>query len=414
MSPVCGQDRQVDIDSLSLPFFGQFRSRVKMMIHRFSVVFLVVSLSPFGAPAAEPTALPLGTLSPQTDLQATKSRQATYRVDFRVAVNPPAGTKRLRVWLPLPPSDQCQTISERRLDTFPRSIEPTIESEPEFGNSFAYFEFDSPQGAQLIQHQFTAEIHQLDWDVDYGLVARPDVWPKSFTPYQRPDPRSGEGNELREVLSQIDASNRSDADGDRLVGAIQWVDQNLTYDHANASLSADPMHAMVNRRGHCSDYHGLCGTLAREIGYPSRVLYGLHMFDKGSPSHCKLDVFLPPYGWVSYDLSETQKLAIKTGGDQALTSEERESQVVAIKDRTLRGFRENTWLLVTRGVNYELAPPAAKRVAIVRTIYAEADGVALKEPGSDPNNHDTVAWMTMHRVDEQGSASKRFQVLEAP
>ncbi len=168
---------------------------------------------------------------------------------------------------------------------------------------------------------------------------------------------------------------------------MRWIDQNLTYDHVNASLSADPMHAMLHRCGHCSDYHGLCGTLAREIGYPSRVLYGLQMFDKGSPSHCKLEVFLPPYGWVSYDLSETQKLALKIAADESLTSQERESLVCAIKDRTMRGFRENTWLLVTRGVNYELAPPASKRVSIVRTIYAEADGCHFRnriQPESRP------------------------------
>ena len=130
--------------------------------------------------------------------------------------------------------------------------------------------------------------------------------------------------------------------------AIEWVDQHLTYDSANASLTADPAHGLIHRRGHCSDYHGLCGTFAREIGYPSRVLYGLQMFDKGSPSHCKLEVYMPPYGWVSYDLSETQKLALKVSKDEALLPEKRKKNADLIRQRTLNGFRENTWLLVTR------------------------------------------------------------------
>ncbi len=50
---------------------------------------------------------------------------------------------------------------------------PIIDSEPEFGNTFAYFEFDSPDGAQLISHQFTAKISQLDWDVDYEIGGAP-------------------------------------------------------------------------------------------------------------------------------------------------------------------------------------------------------------------------------------------------
>lgn len=42
---------------------------------------------------------------------------------------------------------------------------------------------------------------------------------------------------------------------------------------------------------------------------PTRVTYGINPFPKASPSHCKLEAFLPPYGWVSFDVSETQKLA---------------------------------------------------------------------------------------------------------
>jgi hypothetical protein len=44
-----------------------------------------------------------------------------------------------------------------------------------------------------------------------------------------------------------------------------------------------------------------------------------------------------------------------------------------------------------------LAPKAAKRAAVVRTIYAEADGVPLAEP--DPANKDQrqFSWMTVHK-----------------
>lgn len=382
------------------------------MIHRIFIVVLLGWFCLSVSPAAEPNPATLENLSPDMASQATKSRTAMYRVDFRVAIKAPANTKKLRVWLPLPPSDDCQTISDRRLATLPRPVNPLIESEPEFGNTFAYFQFDSPDGAQLITHQFTAEIRQLDWGVDYGRVRRPEAWPQSFARFQRADPRGSEGDRLREVLDQINSSPEVSSDAHRLLGAMQWIDRNLTYDPVNASLSADPMHAMVHRRGHCSDYHGLCGTLASQFGFPSRVLYGLQMFDKGSPSHCKLEVFVPPYGWVTYDLSETQKLALRTAGDASLTSHQRESRVRAIKQRTMRGFRENTWLLVTRGVNYALAPAASKPVPIVREIYAEADGVAFAEPGQDDGSPTT--WMTIHRVDEIGKAARRFDQLDLP
>jgi transglutaminase-like putative cysteine protease len=377
------------------------------MVYRILAFSTALWLSPLTSPLyAEQSGF-----SPDTPCQATKSRAATYEVDFRVAITAPAKTRQLRVWLPLATSDDCQSISGRSIETFPRSVEPSIQAESVFGNTFAYFEFNSPDGAQLITHRFTARIKQLDWNVDYRDVQRPQRWPESFAAFQRPDPRANGSNELHDVLDEIKKSTRGQSDTDRLVNAMQWVDQNLTYDHVNASLSADPTHALINRRGHCSDYHGLCSTLAREVGYPSRVLYGLQMFDKGSPSHCKLEVYLPKYGWVSFDLSETQKLAIKVAEDASLSARQREASIEAIKQRTMHGFRENTWLVVTRGVNYQLAPSASRPVSIIRTIYAEADGIPLPEP--DPSNVDqrTFSSMTIQRVDEIGDASKRFDEL---
>lgn len=343
--------------------------------------------------------------APATDSSraAQKSRVAKYQVDFRVAIKAPAGTKKLRVWLPLPNSSDSQQVSQRQITTLPKAISPQIQTEPSFGNTFAYLEFDSPDGAQLITHKFQAELIQLDWNVDYAKVTLPQQWPASFEPFQRRDPRSEEGQQLQQVLAEIETKTNGGSESEKLIEAIDWVDRNLSYDHSIASLSADPMHALVHRRGHCSDYHGLCSTLAHSVGYPSRVLYGLHMFSKGSPSHCKLEVFLPPYGWVSYDLSETQKLNLKTAADESMEESRRNELVTAIKNRTLRGFRENTWLQVTQGVGYPLVPAADNPITIVRTIYAEADGKPVDESN----------WVTIHTVDEMGGEPKRFQSVDS-
>ena len=348
-------------------------------------------------------------LSPDQAYTAQLSHAATYQVDFRVAITPPAKTKKLCVWMPLPPSDEVQQISNRVLTSFPREVKPSIATEPIYGNRFAYFEFDSPDGGQLISHRFQVTTHQLNWDVSYGKVQAPPQWPSSFKPYLTRDPRLLSDEPLQLIVDEL--SRPRDA-ADQLLGAMRWVDDHLTYDHVVASLQADPRHGLAHRRGHCSDYHGLCSTLAREVGYPSRVTYGLQLFDKASPSHCKLEVFLPPYGWVSYDLSETQKMTQEHAAADGLSEQQKRQRANAIRSRTKAGFRENSWLLMTRGTNYALAPPAAAgKVPVVRTIYAEADGEPLPEP--DPSNPQQrrFAWMTLHRVDGDGQA-KRFQILD--
>jgi hypothetical protein len=136
--------------------------------------------------------------------------------------------------------------------------------------------------------------------------------------------------------------------------------------------------------------------MGRALGYPTRIAYGIQPFPKSSPSHCKLEAFLPPYGWVSFDVSETQKLCNLVRAEKSLAADERERLVKAAMRRLRSGFRDNTWFAQTRGSDYDLAPPAARRAAVVRTIYAEADGVALSEPDPASPVAPKLSWMTLH------------------
>jgi transglutaminase-like putative cysteine protease len=157
------------------------------------------------------------------------------------------------------------------------------------------------------------------------------------------------------------------------------------------------LHALDTHTGHCSDYHGLCSAFGRALGMPTRVTYGINAFPKNSPSHCKLEAYLPPYGWVSFDVSETQKLMQAIDKDVSLSASARAEKKAAAFARMKGGFRDNTWFLQTRGTGYQLAPPAAKKVNVVRTIYAEADGVALPEPDPADASKREFSWMTAHK-----------------
>ncbi len=333
--------------------------------------------------------------------RARRRDPVVHEVDFSVVVTPPYHTKVLKVWLPLPQSDAGQEVSDSELSTFPLEVTPQIATEPVYGNRFAYFEFAKPEGAQIIRHKFRAKVWDLDWGVDPARITAVERWPDDFAPYLRPQTITRE-KEFADLVQQI-VSKRTTAAQD-MFAVMDWVDANLKYDHAEASLRADAEHAFARLCGHCSDYHGLCATMGRTLGYPTRVTYGLSLFPKNSPSHCKLEAFLPPYGWVSFDVSETQKLVRSIAGDAQLSDADKERLTAAARRRLKRGFRENSWLLVTKGTDYELAPKASAPVAVVRTIYAEADGEPLPDP--DPANEQKreFAWMTVH----QYKADRKF------
>jgi hypothetical protein len=94
-------------------------------------------------------------------------------------------------------------------------------------------------------------------------------------------------------------------------------------------------------------------------------------------------------------VAETQQLIGKIKLDGQLDERKRDELVRAATERMRRGFRDNTWFLQTRGTDYELVPPASKKVAVVRTIYAEADGVALPDPDPADSKKHEFAWMTI-------------------
>ena len=101
---------------------------------------------------------------------------------------------------------------------------------------------------------------------------------------------------------------------------------------------------------------------------------------------------------------------------ESLSKDEKMKLVQAAHKRLLSGFRDNTWFLQTRGTDYDLAPPAAQRVNVVRTIYAEADGAALPDPDPGAKGKKEFAWMTAHEYRPNKSVSypfKDWKTLEA-
>ena len=349
-------------------------------------------------------------LSPELPYKATRTNPVTYDVDFSVVVTPPYKAEVLKVWLPMPQTDFGQEVTVGELTSFPIRVEPQVASEPEYGNKFAYFEFHRPEGAQIVRHRFKIKVWELRWDLDPESVASPEVWPNSFDRYRQSDGQSIIVDErftklVREIVPQP-GNPLSD-----LTTVMNWVSTNFKYDHVDASLRASSVHGLERRLGHCSDYHGFCASLGRAMGYPTRVTYGINTFAKNSPSHCKLEAFLPPYGWVSFDVSETQKMIAAIELAENLDAQQKQDLIKAANARLGGGFRDNTWFCQTRGTDYQLVPPAQKRVPVVRTAYIEADGVALEDPDPANKNQRKFAWMTVHEYRPNREVNYPFKDL---
>ena len=225
--------------------------------------------------AAEPPAPPK--LDPDLPSQAAKSDAVTYEVDFAVVVTPPAHTKLLRVWLPLPPSDGGQEVREKEITTSPMKVKPRLGRENTYGNQFAYFEFKEPQGARS-----SAIVSKSRFGSCTGTSIR-RRW-RRWSAGPRPSLPTCAATE---ALSWTTASARSARScrarrGEMLdlADVMAWVNGHMRYNHVGASLEASSEHALVNRVGDCSDYHGL---MARPSAVPWAIRRGWSTASTPSP-----------------------------------------------------------------------------------------------------------------------------------
>lgn len=342
-------------------------------------------------------------LDPAAPYTAARSNPVKVDVAFDVVFTPPYKAKEVGVWLPVPPDGPGQDVSGY-------SVEPAaaIGADPLHGNRLAHVAFTKPVGAQMIRQRYTAVAYELRWNVHPARVTRPDAWPAAFAPYLRSEASVVVDDEIRSLARDIAGNEPNPALAARAV--MTWVIENMEYDHATCSLRASSKFAVENRCGHCSDYHGLTTALLRALGVPARVTYGINLFQKNSPSHCKCELFLPPYGWVSFDVSETQKLVDGIASDATIAADEKARLREKALDRLFAGFRDNTWLLLSRGTDFPLVPASRTPAPIVRTAFIEADGEALPDPDPGNANERPFAWMTLTRFDADRKVPYPFDV----
>src|SRR5262245_8114344 len=134
---------------------------------------------------------------------ATRVNPVTYEVEFAAIVTAPYHSKTLRVWMPIPPSDANQEVTGSEFSTFPMQVKPQIATEERYGNRFAYFEFDHPEGGQIIKHKFTIKVYEARWDIDPAKVATVKQWPAGFDKYLKGEQQSVVINDQVKNLAQL-------------------------------------------------------------------------------------------------------------------------------------------------------------------------------------------------------------------
>jgi transglutaminase-like putative cysteine protease len=270
----------------------------------------------------------------------------------------PPGTKRLRVWIPVP---QNTTVQEIRGLSFSR--EPRIGVEEKYGNRMAFWEFEGPGTSFEVSMKFACTRLEIRTDLELlrGDGQDPDG---SFSVFRKADRLVPVDGEVKRLSDEICRGKRGALEKGRAI--YDHVVARMSYDKNHAGWgTGSTEHACKVGKGNCTDFHALFNSLCRAQGIASGFEIGLYLpYDRKSTEqpggyHCWAFFRVPGKTWVPVDCSEASRF-----GDK--------------REFFFGGHTSNRVTLST-GRDLVLAPPqAGEPLNYFLNPYAEADGKPVK------------------------------------
>jgi transglutaminase-like putative cysteine protease len=234
---------------------------------------------------------------------AAEPRARTFRFTYAATVTGLPLGKDVRVWLPVPSSDQDQdvVIEARKLPA-----KDQIARESRYRNRILYLETKAPADG-IVALALTYRVIRREVKAD--LEGQP-IDKENADRYLLPDARVPVGGKPLQLLQgkQLPA--------DQLAAArvlYDLVNQHMRYDKTGTGWGrGDAVWACENGYGNCTDFHSLFISLARsnkipakfEIGFPlppkrgSGLVAGYHCWAKFRPAG---------RAWIPVDISEANK-----------------------------------------------------------------------------------------------------------
>jgi len=218
----------------------------------------------------------------------------------------PAGTKKLRVWLPVPQDSSVQTIKDL---TFSRDMK--VAAETKYGNRVAYAEIENPGAAVEITMKFVCTRKEVKTDLEKlaGDGSDPEG---SFPVFRGPDNLVTVDDEIKKLSSDITKGRKDTVDKARAI--YDYVLEKMTYDKSGQGWgTGSTKYACEVGKGNCTDFHALFNSLCRAQGIASGFEIGLYLpYEKGKEEklggyHCWAFFRVPGKSWVPVDCSEADR-----------------------------------------------------------------------------------------------------------
>jgi transglutaminase-like putative cysteine protease len=239
------------------------------------------------------------------------SRTLRFTYNFTVK-DIPAGAKRVRVWVPVPQTDQHQTV---RVLAVKAPVKTQMTRESEYGNRIMYAEMQNfAQGKAEFSLDY--EVTRREYSRgDYAQLERKDqkpvLVPASMTRFISPDALIPTDGKIKALAVEVTGSQSGAVA--KAKAAYDYLFTTMRYDKTGSGWGrGDAVWACDAKRGNCTDFHSPFIGMLRADGIPARFDIGFPLpenKDKGDiPGyHCWAEFYAPKTGWVPVDISEAWK-----------------------------------------------------------------------------------------------------------
>jgi len=280
----------------------------------------------------------------------------TFAIEYTAQVKDiPAGSKKLRLWAPVPLDSPVQTIRDLQF----AGQQPRIGTEQKFGNKIAYWEIDNPGTTVETKYGFTCT--RREQVTDLAAMAQDgkesDAVPAAFLGN---DKLTFVDARIQKMAGEITAGKATSLEKSRAI--YDYVLGHMKYDKSGTGWGrGDTNHACDVGQGNCTDFHALFMSLARASGIPAGFEIGLYLpYERGKQEppggyHCWSFFRVPGKTWVPVDASEADRFP----------------------DRSVYFFGAHTANRVTMAVGRDLVlepPQQGEPLNYLLNPYAEVDG----------------------------------------
>jgi transglutaminase-like putative cysteine protease len=240
--------------------------------------------------------------TPQTSV-ASNGSSRSFDLSYVVRVTPSAGTRNVRVWVPLPASDEFQTISQVRIDA---PVKVQMRKEARYGDHYAYLIVNSSHIASPFEIRLCFHVMRFERRLDLESASdSPGAFPKGVADFLKPDTLVPTDGVIADVAREQTQGLASPIEKARSI--YEYVISAMSYDHEiNGAGRGDALWALRSQRGNCVDFHSLFIAMARAAGIPARFEIGF-LLPEGQAAgivpgyHSWAEFYANGIGWIPVD-----------------------------------------------------------------------------------------------------------------